>query len=313
MESERWIAVGAGAFVLATLALFAAAVLSLSQERGFWRPQYRLVTHFDNVQGLVEGAPVRLAGKDVGTVESVSFGPLGGEHPPVRVVLRIDAEVQDRIRSDSSATIGTIGLLGDRYVEVSLGGLEGSVLAEGSELSAVSPPDIAEVVARGREALSSVAELAGNLNHVVKDFDSTMGGRRIAESAAGFAEFVEEIRTGEGLLHSLIYDRYQGSGVESIESSLATLENILAEIRHGDGVLHTLIYGRPADQDLVMQALEAGAHLNSILEKVDRGEGTLGLVVSDPTLYEDLKLLLGGAQRSLVVRSLIRMSTDGGQ
>ena len=73
-------------------------------------------------------------------------------------------------------------------------------------------------------------------------------------------------------------------------------------------MLHTLIYDAPSEQDIVLEAIEAGSRLNSILAKVDRGEGTMGLLLNDPTLYEDLKRLIGGAQRSTVVRTLIRMS-----
>jgi phospholipid/cholesterol/gamma-HCH transport system substrate-binding protein len=43
---------------------------------------------------------------------------------------------------------------------------------------------------------------------------------------------------------------------------------------------------------------------------MDSGDGTIGLLLNDPTLYEDLKRLVGGAQRSAVVRTLIRMSAD---
>ena len=60
----------------------------------------------------------------------------------------------------------------------------------------------------------------------------------------------------------------------------------------------------------MIEALEAGARLNSILAKIDRGEGTLGLIVNDPTLYEDLKLLVGGANRSALVRGMIRSLSD---
>ncbi len=317
MEGDRRLSLVVGVFVLVTLGVFAAAILSLTEERGFWVPRYRLVTYFENVQGLINGAPVRLAGTDVGTVESVSFGPLGGEKPPVQVALLVESAVRDRIRSDSVASIGTIGLLGDRYVEITMGSQAGTVLQEGAELASVTPLDIAQVMAQGNQALSGIADLANNVNQVVTDFQGRMGGGRVAESVEAFSQIAEqmtaiakEVTEGDGLLHSLIYDRYEGSGVESIEQSLATFENILWEIRHGDGVLHTLIYESPTEQDLVMQALEAGARLNSILAKVDRGEGTLGLLVSDPTLYEDLKLLVGGARRSLVVRSLIRLAGD---
>ncbi len=47
------------------------------------------------------------------------------------------------------------------------------------------------------------------------------------------------------------------------------------------------------------------------MTKIDEGEGTLGLLVTDPTLYEDIKRLVDGAQRSMVIRSLIKLSDDG--
>ena len=92
--------------------------------------------------------------------------------------------------------------------------------------------------------------------------------------------------------------------------SLATLEGILNEIAHGDGLAHQLIY-EPADrQPALARTAAAAKRLESILAKIDRGEGTLGLLVSDPALYQDLRTLVGGANRSLVVRSLIRLSTQ---
>jgi phospholipid/cholesterol/gamma-HCH transport system substrate-binding protein len=310
MDSDRRTSLMVGLFALAALAAFAAAVLSLTAERGFWKPRYRLVAYFQSVQGLAQGAPVRLAGKDVGTVDAVSFGALGSDKPPIRVDLSIDTSVQDRIRSDSQATIGTIGLLGDRYVEISLGTLASDVLRDGAELRSTTPLDIADVMEKGTQALDNVAELAGNVNQVVADFREHMGGAKIADSARSVVEIVNQVKEGRGLLHSLIYDPYRGEGVESINRSLAALEDVLRNVSSGKGALHALIY-EPQQQDRVAQALEAGSHLDSILARIDRGEGTLGMLIADPTLYEDLKQLVGGAQRSLVVRSLIRLSTEG--
>jgi phospholipid/cholesterol/gamma-HCH transport system substrate-binding protein len=145
----------------------------------------------------------------------------------------------------------------------------------------------------------------------VADFGQATGGRRLAESVGALAAIVEQIQEGRGLLHSVIYDEYEGGGVASFERSLVALEGILDEIARGDGVLHTLIYDAPTEQDIVLEAIEAGSRLNSILAKVDRGEGTLGLLLNDPTLYEDLKRLIGGAERSRLVRTLIRMSSEG--
>ncbi|UCE85200.1 MAG: MCE family protein [Deltaproteobacteria bacterium] len=319
MGDDRRLGLVVGAFVLAALAMLAGLILSLSSERGLFAKRYTLVARFGDVQGLLPGAPVRLAGKDVGAIQSVRFAPLGDARPPVEVLLQIDADVKSRIRSDSQATIGTIGLLGDTYVEIEVGTPEGAILEAGDELPAVTPLNVNRLVAKGTTALDSIVELTDNLNTVVAGFGERMGSERFIEaldaittSVESVTDIVNEVQTGQGLLHSLIYSHYEGSGVENVEKSLATLERILAEVETGRGVLHTLIYDEPEEQDIVMQALAAGGRLNNILEKVDGGQGTLGLLVNDPTLYEDLVSLLGGAQRSLVVRSLIRMSTEDG-
>ncbi len=309
MPDRRRLSLLVGAFVAAALLVGAMSVLFLGARGGILQARYHLVTYFDDVQGLVPGAPVRLAGRDVGRVEFVSFAPITGDLPSVRVVMQIDEAVKDRIRSDSVARIATIGLLGDKYVEISMGTAFGRVLQDNEEIASVSPLDLSQAVARGSEAIDNIAALAENANRVVSEFREAMGGRKIAEATGSLTAIISEIEEGEGLLHSLIYDRYEGSGVESIESALARLEQILSQIVEGEGLLHELIYGSGEEQELVREAMESLERLDSILAKVDAGEGTLGLLVNDPTLYADLQELVGGARRSLVVRTLIRLST----
>jgi phospholipid/cholesterol/gamma-HCH transport system substrate-binding protein len=312
MDERRRLSLIVGAFLIAALAAGAFALLSLGQGTGLLQPRYRLVTYFEDVQGLVAGAPVRLAGRDVGQVEFVTFGTLGDERPPVRVVLQLDRAVRDRVRSDSVASIGTIGLLGDKYVSISMGTDAGRVLQDEQELASVSPIDLSMAVVRGTEAIDNVATLAENLNRVVGSFHEAMGGERLADAAGsavkaaeGFADVVHEVREGRGLLHSLIYDSYEGGEVESVSRSLARLEAILAEIQEGEGLFHQLVYTPVDEQQMLIELEQASARLASALEKVDRGDGTLGLLVNDPTLYYDLKALAGGTRRSWILRALV--------
>jgi phospholipid/cholesterol/gamma-HCH transport system substrate-binding protein len=299
-----------GSFALAALAALALAILSLSSQEAVFGDRYRLIGYYENVSGLIPSAPVWLAGTRVGRVESVKLDTREDGQPAVKVVLQIEEDVQDRIRADSTASIGTIGLLGDRYVEVSLGSPSEAMLEDGSEIRTASPGNLARAIDTGTAALDNIAKLAGNLNEVVEGFQKKSGGDDLASTMASANDIVNEIRNGEGLLHSLIYDEYEGSGVASIEKSLVTLENILHEVAEGEGLLHSLVYEPLTEQDVVLEALDAGSRLNSILAKLDGGEGTLGLLLNDPTLYDDLKRLVGGAQRSRVVRTLIEMSGD---
>jgi phospholipid/cholesterol/gamma-HCH transport system substrate-binding protein len=310
MERERRLSLVVGAFFLLALSGFAVMVLSLSTRTGVWTRHYDLVARFGDVKGLIGSAPVRLAGKRVGRVKSVGFDVEDPDHPGLLVVMQIRQDVQERIRTDSVATIGSAGLLGDRVIEISLGTPKGEVLGDGDLLASVDPLDLNVTIDKGARALDNVANLAANLNSRVEDFDAESGGKKLAESVASLGDVILEVREGEGLLHSLIYDTTEGTGVQSIEGSLATLERILLEIDQGEGILHSLIYDKPTEQDLVLEALQAGARLNSILAKIDQGQGTIGLMLNDPTLYEEIKILVGGANRSAVVRAMIWMMSQ---
>jgi phospholipid/cholesterol/gamma-HCH transport system substrate-binding protein len=308
MDRDRRLSLTVGGLALVSLTALMVAILSLSSQQSIWKPHYRLIGYFNNVGGLIDGAPVWLAGKRIGGVETVTFDTDAQGRPAVKVVMQIERSAQERIRRDSVAVIGTIGLLGDVYVEISLGTAEGAILAEGDEVATLDPLDLNRMIARGAGALDQITNLTSSLNQVVSKFEQAGGAENLAASLAGAGDVISEIKEGDGALHSLIYEEYKGSGLESVERSLAVVEGILDEIAHGDGVLHSMIYDSPTEQDVVLQALQAGSRLNSILGKIDRGEGTFGLILNDPTLYEELTLLVGGANRSRVVRALINLT-----
>jgi phospholipid/cholesterol/gamma-HCH transport system substrate-binding protein len=309
MDRDRRLSLTVGAFVLASLALLAVAILSLTSQEGIWTPRYRLVAYYDNVGGLISGAAVGVAGTRVGRVESVGFAARPDGSPAVRVVLQIDREVQERIRDDSVAAIATVGLLGDQMVEISMGTEGGRPLADGQEIQTLSPFDLNVMVTRGSQALESISSLARNLDAVIGELRVGLGERQVAHTFDALADIVREVREGDGLLHKVVYEPYEGQALADLEGSLASLDGILREVEQGDGVLHSLIYDDPREQHVVREALEAGARLNSILGKIDRGEGTLGLMLNDPTLYEEVKILVGGATRSTLVRNLVKLVT----
>ncbi len=307
MERDSGLSFRVGAFVLVALAALAAIVLSLSAEQGFFRARYTLLAYFGDVQGLVPAAAVRLAGTRVGRVESIAIVTREDGTPAVRVVLQVDDAVRQRVREDSIAAITQIGVLGDQIVQLSIGTSGSPVLDDGAEIRTREPFDLAAMVAEGGRALEAIDSLARNLNDTLDEFQATGGTESLADSLAGLSDMVAAVRNGDGALHTLIYEPYQGSALANLEGSMSSLASIMLEVETGDGLMHALIYDAPTEQDVLMQFLAAGARLNSILEKVDRGDGTLGLLLNDPTLYEEVKQLVGGANRSTIVRSLIQM------
>lgn len=319
MERDARISLSVGVFVLGAMAALAAGILSLGAETGLFQPQYRLTAHFSNVLGLLPGAPVWLGGKEVGRVQRISFEPMSAARP-VLVEMQIDEDVQDRIRDDSVATIGTIGLLGDSYVEISFGTQGAAVLLEGMEIDTENPVSMTVVMAEGRDALASINQLTGSLVEVVETFSENEGAERTVGAIDAFSDIMIETREGKGLIHSLVFEPYDGGGAEALTESLETLDaalatarDILTEVKAGEGLLHDLIYAPAAEQGVLHEVMAAAGRLNRILAKLERGEGTLGLLLNDPSVFEDLRILLGGAERSTLLRTMIRMAVERGE
>jgi phospholipid/cholesterol/gamma-HCH transport system substrate-binding protein len=161
------------------------------------------------------------------------------------VELKIKKGVQERIREDSIASIQTMGLLGDKYVEISMGSPEKNILQDGDHIQSAHPFDLLAYATKLEEAIDVI-------NTILIDV----------------REISSQVRGGTGLLHAILYD--------------------------------------PAGGALVKDLSSAAKSANNIVQKVERGEGTLGGIVNDPTVYEDLKVILGGAKRSTIIKALVR-------
>ena len=108
-----------GALILIGLAVTIFAILSVTQQRGLFQDRYQLKIHMSRVNGLQTGAPVRLAGVRVGSVVKVEFTK-NTLDPIIEVVIEVEKKVQQRIRKDSEAHIGTLGLLGDKFIGITM-------------------------------------------------------------------------------------------------------------------------------------------------------------------------------------------------
>jgi phospholipid/cholesterol/gamma-HCH transport system substrate-binding protein len=194
MERERRLSLVVGSFFLLALGAFAVMILSLSARTGVWARHYELEARFGDVKGLIANAPVRLAGKRVGQVKSVSFDVDALDRPGLLVVMQVDPSARERIRSDSVASIGSAGLLGDRVIEITLGTRAGEMLRDGDELASVDPLDLNVTIDKGARALDNVANLAANLNTLVEEFDQESGGKRLAASVAALGDIIGEVR-----------------------------------------------------------------------------------------------------------------------
>src|SRR2546430_14671322 len=118
MERERF-ELKVGIFVFIGIVMLGVIIVLLGSKQDLFAREYPLWAEFTEVGGLKPGAPVRLAGVDVGVVDAIEF-PKPGEKN-LRVKMMIRTSVRSRIQTDSKASVSTQGVLGDKFISISLG------------------------------------------------------------------------------------------------------------------------------------------------------------------------------------------------
>ena len=118
-------------------------------------------------------------------------------------------------------------------------------------------------------------------------------------------DVTSHVRGGPGLAHAIVYD---GELSQNASGSLAEVHQDLEQIRKGNGLVHALVYGDSDSQHLMTNVNAMSDDLRSIVSGMKSGKGTLGALLVDPSVYDDLKALLGNVERNQVLRSLVRYS-----
>lgn len=280
-----------GVFILVALGVFVVLVYLFGTQAGLFERRYRLVAEFSNIGGLIEGATVRLAGVPVGRVSEVRLPGEGAGK--VQVELSISQRVRDRIRRDSVARIETLGLLGDKLVEISLGSPEAPSLREGEILQTEEPQDPRQLLAQGAVLLANLQDASEQLAQALGTLAESGAIEEVAGAARSLRALATEIERGQGLLHGLIYDEEGGRLLHEAGETARRLGRIAREVEEGKGPLHALIYGESTALARLDQFLDTTQRL---LGRVERGEGTLGLLLQSEEAARAVRRVLAAAE-----------------
>ncbi|MEK7385318.1 MAG: hypothetical protein AABZ83_02655, partial [candidate division NC10 bacterium] len=139
--------------------------------------------------------------------------------------------------------------------------------------------------------------------------EGTAAARRFVAALDRLGRMVERPEGEEGLLPSLLFDPKYKATLDDLRTAAKNLREISDRVAGGRGALGSLVADSADDGGLgsaIQDLKSAVANLKAISGKINEGEGTIGALVADPTIYERLVAILEGAQRSFLLRSLIR-------
>lgn len=239
---------------------------------------YKVTAMFDSVAGLDAKAAVRMAGVQIGTVEVVEL-----EDSRAKLVLRIDPGV--KIPRGSEAAVKTMGLLGDKYVDIvpaeraaapgARAGERAGIYKEGDRIEATAAPSDAD------QLISKLSAIADDIKKVTGSLSNVFGTQRGERS---MEDILQDLRQTTANIKEFSY-ALRGDG-----SELVTRLNELAANLNGvvndnkDNLKTTLENVKEASKSAEL----ALASIEKVSKRIDQGEGTLGKLVTDDSMYNNI-------------------------
>ncbi len=272
--------------ILAVVAVVIAAmvIFMLGGQGGFFWQRYYLKARFPNAAGLKAGAPVRVAGVEVGAVDDLEF--VGAQ---VDVTFSVSRDSRPRITKKSTATLGSMGLLGQATIDITASS-SGQPVAEWGYIPTVAAPAFADVAATANQGLEQMNGLLQDLRNgrgtAGQLFTNDVLYKELDRFIASAQEVTQSLNRGQGTMGALLRDR---AAYNSLEASLKNLQGITASINAGDGALGKFLH----DQQMAASLKSTTANVDAITGKLNRGEGTAGKLMTDATLFNRINSISG--------------------
>ena len=310
MSRERRANRRVGTLVLAALVVAAVTLFLLGDKQNLFRAKNHYTTRFNDVNSLQTGAQVQLSGVNVGQVEKIVL-PVDIDEHQLEVHIAIDARFEQRLREDSEARIRTLGLLGDKYLEITSGSPGAPMLPDGGEIAAAAVTDVDALVSSGEDLMQNVLTISAQLTSILGRMERGEGllgeltkdvepGKSVTREIHGTLEALrtaaESIGNGKGPVPRLLNDEDLG---RKLETSVGRLDAILAKAEGGEGVLPMLLTDTEARAkvDRTLDSLQAAAQ--KLSEVVDGLEGSDALLAKLLTDEEYGKKVAGELDRLL--------------
>ena len=279
-RSLGWAELKIGLVTVFAIVMSMVTIFLLSGEGGFFWQRYSVKTIFSNVAGLKSGAPVRVAGVEVGSVSAVN---LRGDQ--VEVVMELNRDYQPQVTTTSQASIGSVSLLGEAAVDITASSAGTPIPEWGYVPSGPAAGSFTEVATKATEGIEELTvllrDIRGGRGTVGRLFTDDGLYQEMTAMVSAAERVVQNVNAGRGTLGRLANDP---AAARALESSLQNFETVTARVRSGEGSL-----GKFLNDDALARSLTSTTtNLDTITGRISRGEGTLGQLVNERQLYDRL-------------------------
>ncbi|MGY6743149.1 MAG: MlaD family protein [Cecembia sp.] len=283
MRNDKKKTVIVGVFVLIGIIIFVAGILTLGGQQKKFVKSIQLTAVFDDIAGLQTGNNVWFSGVKIGTVRRINF--YGDSQ--VEIVMNVEQKVQDYIRKDSRATIGSDGLIGNKIIVIYGGTTQAPPVENGDRLIAEMPLDTDKMMETLQENNKNLVTITENLK--------VLTGK---------------IAQGEGIVGAVMTDSVVADNFRNILTNLerATVNSnrMLVELnKFSEGLnkegnfVHDLLHDKEMYDNLKVsiEGLQSTAenakvltdNLNEVTGRLSEKDNTMGMILNDEEFAARLK------------------------
>jgi phospholipid/cholesterol/gamma-HCH transport system substrate-binding protein len=315
-----------GLFVAGGLTLFVLAIFIIGKQKNLFNPVFKITATFSNVSGLQVGNNVRFSGINVGSVEDIVIV----NDTSVRVNLVIKKDVWQFIKTDCKVSLGSEGVIGDKLIIIGQGSSDAALIKDGQRLNSIEPIETNAIIARLDVTAKNAEIISHQLSEITFDVNRGHGtisrliqdsilAENLNQTIVNLNKFSKSLTGSDHVMASL---KVTSHNAEVISYQLAAIMN---KINSGDGTLGRLIQDSSmannlnqtilnlkksskglAGTDTIMAKLNAtvsnaeiiSKQVTEMMYKINEGNGTLGRLIRDTTLAENLNQTLINLKKS---------------
>ena len=286
-------------FFAAMIVIAAVLILEMLGSLESLKKGKRIHALFNTAQELKEGDRVKMAGVEIGRVEKIRIA-----ESKVRVTMKLAEGAV--VKTDSTATIRFAGLMGQNFVSIDFGTPGAQPADNGTVIPSAEQPDLnalmqrIDAVAGGVENLtkSFSGDKIDNILGPLTDFFKQNNGQ-ISGSISNINRVTTQIAEGKGTVGRLIMEdtlyttalntvsNMQDTATD-LRATIADAKVVIADAKAGKGSLGKLL----TDDKLYNETTESMTNFKEILQKVNRGQGTVGTLINEKDFYNNAKLTL---------------------
>lgn len=243
-----------------------------------------MYTQFSKVNGLLPGNLVNVNGYKIGTVKRMEITSSDS------ILVTLNIEEGYGIPKGSQAVLKSSGLLGNKFIEINKSG-NTEMIADGGFIEGTYEQGMMDSFAdKGAKLSDDISGSVKGIEKLVNNLNETLD----EENKENISGIIADLKSSTESLNTLIRQRQQDldTMIVSAKNSMQNIDDLSSENKEKLNAMVSNLEKTSEELETLSEGLnETNLTLNEVLGKINTGEGTLGRLVNDPALYNNMDSL----------------------